>query len=298
VVEPDAVPEEGYAFDRATSVRPEATGRRTPAGAVFEADIDGGWAIGAKPNGGYLLAMLARGAVAAAGEVEGLEHPHPLSASAHFLSAPDAGPAEVHTEVLRRGKRLSQVRSRLVQDGTARVEAVFTLGRLDPDADAWWDDVPVPPDTTPEASCTRLSGTGSPSGLEVPLMGHVDLRLDPAVTGFAVGAPTGRGEVRGFLRFADGRPPDPVSLLLAVDVLPPATFDLGSTGWVPTFELTAYVRRVPARGPLLVRHRARLVESDMVDEACDVWDARGRLVAQATQLAGVRVAGTRPAPRR
>jgi hypothetical protein len=298
VVERDAVPEEGYAFDRATSVRPEPTGRRTPAGAVFEADIDGGWAIGTKPNGGYLLATLARGAAAATGEVEGLEHPHPLSASAHFLSAPDAGPAEVHTEVLRRGKRLSQVRSRLVQDGTARVEAVFTLGRLDPDAAPWWDDVPVPADATPEARCTRLSGAGSPSGLEVPLMGQIDLRLDPAVPGFAAGAPTGRGEVRGFVRFADGRPPDPVSLLLAVDVLPPATFDLGSTGWVPTFELTAYVRRVPAPGPLLVRHRVRLVESDMVDEACDVWDARGRLVAQATQLAGVRVAGTQPATRR
>jgi hypothetical protein len=57
------------------------------------------------------------------------------------------------------------------------------------------------------------------------------------------------------------------------------------------------VRRVPAPGPLYVRHRARLVEADIVDEACDVWDSRGRLVAQATQLAGVRVGDTRPTPR-
>jgi hypothetical protein len=128
-------------------------------------------------------------------------------------------------------------------------------------------------------------------------MSRIDLRLDPAVTGFARGEPTGRGEVRGWFGFADGRAPDPLALLLAVDVLPPATFDLGSTGWVATFELTAYVRRVPAPGPLLVRHRARLVESDIVDEACDVWDARGRIVAQATQLAGVRVGGTTPTSR-
>jgi hypothetical protein len=33
---------------------------------------------------------------------------------------------------------------------------------------------------------------------------------------------------------------------------------------------------------------ARLVEDGLVDEVCEVWDARGRLVAQATQLAKVR----------
>ena len=31
-----------------------------------------------------------------------------------------------------------------------------------------------------------------------------------------------------------------------------------------------------------------LVEGNLVDEECEVWDARGRLVAQATQLAAVR----------
>jgi len=285
---PDAVPDS--AFDRATAVRTR------PDGFVHDADVDPEWTIGSHPNGGYLLAMLARAAVASAAAVEGLAHPHPLTASAHYLSAPVAGPAEIRAEVLRRGKRMSQVRSRLLQDGAARVEAVFTLGRLDPNAEPWWDDVPVPADTTPEARCSRSMSTG-PGGIDLPIMSHVDMRLDPAVTGFAVGEPRGRGEVRGFVRFADGRPPDPLSLLLAVDILPPATFDLGTTGWVPTFELTAYVRRVPAPGPLLVRHRARLVESDIVDEACDVWDSRGRVVAQATQLAGVRVGDSRPAPR-
>jgi hypothetical protein len=50
-----------------------------------------------------------------------------------------------------------------------------------------------------------------------------------------------------------------------------------------------YVRGVPAPGPLMVRQRARLVQADLVDEVCHVWDSRGRLVAQANQLAGVRV---------
>lgn len=273
----------GSAFDRATTVRPRSEGF------VHDVTVDAGWAIGDKPNGGYLLALLARAAVVSAAEVEGLAHPHPLTASAHYLSTPAPGPAEVRAEVLRRGRRMSQVRSRLVQDGLACVEAVFTLGRLDADAEPWWDDVPAP-DAAPEAECVRTPGPDTGSGMPLPIMDHVDLRLDPVSTGFVRGRPSGRGEVRGWFRFADGRAPDPLALLLSVDILPPATFELGSTGWVPTFEMTAYVRRVPAPGALLVRHRARLVESDIVDEACDVWDSRGRLVAQATQLAGVRVA--------
>jgi hypothetical protein len=37
-----------------------------------------------------------------------------------------------------------------------------------------------------------------------------------------------------------------------------------------------------------VEQRAQLVAEDRVDETCVVWDSAGHLVAQATQLAGVR----------
>jgi hypothetical protein len=277
----------GSAFDRATAGVPR------PGGLVHDVTVDGGWAIGDKPNGGYLLATLARAAIATGATVEGLVHDHPVTASAHYLSAPSAGPAEVHAEVLRRGRRMTQVRSRLVQDGTARVEAIFTLGRLATDAEPWWSDAP-PPEMTPEDACTRAPSI-NPTGMVLPIMERVELRLDPVVTGFTRGQPSGRGELRGWVRFADGRPPDPLALLLAADALPPATVDLGVIGWVPTLELTVYVRAAPAPGPLIVRHRARLVEEGLFDEACDVWDSRGRLVAQATQLAAVRVGDTRPA---
>lgn len=288
-----------HAFDRAIAVTPRSgsavTGGPGDGVQVHDAVIDGGWAIGDKPNGGYLLAVLARAAVATASTVEGLVHGHPVTSSAQYVAAPEAGPAEVHAEVLRRGRRLSQVRARLVQAGSVRVESVFTLGQLDAAAEPWWDDVPMPA-FTPEAECVRNTSPG-PGGVLLPITDRVEVRLDPQVTGFARGRPTGHGEVRGWMRFADGRSPDPFGLLLAVDVLPPATFDLGTTGWVPTLSLTAYVRAVPAPGPLAVRQWARLVQSDLVDEGCDVWDSRGRLVAQATQLAAVRVGDGPPVPR-
>ncbi len=128
-----------------------------------------------------------------------------------------------------------------------------------------------------------------PTGFRVAIMEQVDLRLEPDSAGFTTGAPAGRGELRGWLGLSDGEPFDSISLLYAVDAFPPATFDIEFSGWVPTFELTAYVRALPAPGPLQILQRAQLIDGQRVDEVCFVWDSAGRLVAQATQLAGIRL---------
>ena len=282
---------EANAFDRVTAVSPaeggESSGR-------YDMAIDPEWTIGGRPNGGYLVATMARAARSALAIAEGPDHPHPFTATAHFLTPPSPGPAQVHTEVLRRGRRMSHVRARLERGGSPSVEAVFTLGRHDPDAEPWWTDLEAPP-LPPMDECMRAQGVG-PGGVELAIMDQVHVRLDPATAGFTAGRPSGRAEVRGWLAFAGGREPDPLALLYAADSFPPATLELATLGWVPTLELTVYVRGVPAPGPLMVRQRARLVQADLVDEQCDVWDSRGRLVAQATQLAGLRVGGAAAPP--
>ena len=96
-------------------------------------------------------------------------------------------------------------------------------------------------------------------------------------------------ELRGWLALPAGEAFDPSSLLYAVDAFPPATFDIELAGWVPTLELTAYVRALPAPGPVRVLQQAQLIDGRRVDEACFVWDTTGRLVAQGTQLAGIRL---------
>jgi hypothetical protein len=231
---------------------------------------------------------MARAAVAEAATIEGPDHPHPLAASATYVSSPTPGPARVEVEILRRGRRMSQLRARMVRDGATFVEATFTLGRLDQQGAPWWNGESAP-EVAPFEACIGTPVEPPGGGMVLPIMQHVDVRLDPAVMGFRAGRPSGGGELRGWLSFRDGHTPDPISLLYVLDAFPPATFDLAATGWVPTLTLTAYVRAVPAPGPLLVRQRAVLVEADMVDEVCHVWDSRGRLVAQATQLAGIRV---------
>jgi acyl-coenzyme A thioesterase PaaI-like protein len=283
---------DAHAFDRVTAVSPAEN--RDSSG-QYDVAVDPEWTIGGRPNGGYLLATMARSARSALADAEGPDHPHPVTATAHFLTSPRPGPAEVRTEVLRRGRRMSQVRARLEQRGSPSVEAVFMLGRHDPDAQPWWTDL-EPPALPPIDECVRAQGVG-PGGVELAIMNQVYIRLDPATAGFTAGRPSGMAEVRGWLAFTDGREPDPLALLYAADSFPPATLELATLGWVPTLELTVYVRGVPAPGPLMVRQRVRLVQAGVVDELCHVWDSGGRLVAQATQLAGLRVGGAAAPPR-
>jgi len=74
----------------------------------YTADLDPMWTVGGRPHGGYLLAIMARAAIVSDADAT---HPHPLSASAVYVSSPDVGPATVSVEVLRRGRTASQVRA-------------------------------------------------------------------------------------------------------------------------------------------------------------------------------------------
>jgi hypothetical protein len=257
---------------------------------TFEARLDPQWTVIGRPNGGYLLAVLAR---AAAQTLDDVDHRHPLAASAHFLDSTSVGPATVTVDRLRVGRNVSQARARLEQNGRLCMEALLTMGRLDPAAAPVWSGEAPPPLPAP-ADCVRIQAEPPGAGFRIDMFDAIDLRLDPDRLGYTRGAPDGSGELRGWLSFDDDMPPDPVSLLFVADALPPATLTINPSGWVPTLELTVYLRALPAPGPLRVRQRVRLVEGTpgakgaLADEACDVWDSRDRLVAQATQLASVR----------
>lgn len=288
----DATPR--HAFDVATAVHhtsaPDASGPVT-----YAVTIDDGWTVAGKPNGGYLAALSARAAGEALG-VAGSTHRDPLATTVHYLRAPDVGDAEVHVEVLRVGRGASQARATVIQDDQVCVEATFTMGTLaDAATPPWWtarEEFAV----APYDDCIRLPAEREGSPFVVPILDRADVRLDPAVLGFAVGAPSGHANLRGWISLADGRPSDPLAMLFFLDALPPATFELVRSGWVPTLSLTAYVRARPAPGPLRICQRAHAVDGDRVDETCEIFDATGRLVGQATQLAAIRIPeGAEPA---
>jgi Thioesterase-like superfamily len=297
------VPPADLSFDHATALRAAGDG------VTFDTDVHANWTVGDKPNGGYLLALLGRAARAAgrvgpvggdgdaAGDGDGdgdgdrAQEWEVVAATITYLRPPALGPAQIRTIVLRRGRSASHVRAVLVQGGDELVDAVFVVSALPDLAAPRYDDVGTLEAPAPE-KCVRLPPQ-MPGGVRVGIMEVLDLRMDPATIPFTPPPASGevpRAELRGWARFADGREPDALSLLFSVDAIPPPTSVVGSTGWVPTLQMSAYVRGHPAPGWLGIRITAHLIAAGMVDETCTVWDSSGRVVAQATQLARVRFA--------
>ena len=262
-------------FSVVSALEPSGPGR-------FEGVVDRAWTIGGKPNGGYLLSMLGRAVT------WGGPHDHTIAASAHYVRSPDPGPVSITAEALRTGRSASQWRGRMEQDGQLCVEALFTTAHLELDTAPYWDSGLPAPGQAAYDECARIVPQ-LPDGTTISIMQQVELRLDPSTAGFTTGRPTGRGELRGWLALPEGEAFDAHALLYAVDAFPPATLDVEPAGWVPTLELSVYVRALPVPGPVQVLQRAGLVEARRLDEACFVWDSTGRLVAHGTQLAGIRL---------
>jgi hypothetical protein len=239
-------------------------------------ELDDRWSIGGKPHGGYLL----REAVA---PVMDEQHPHPLAVSAHFLRSPDPGPATVEVETLRTGRRVSQHRTRLLQDGQACLEALVTSGTLHADAEPHWSSS-VAPTLPPVEDGTRTHVEPVP-GFRV---GHLDfVHVRPSTPTFT-GTTITPGRVAAHLQMDPG-PTTALDLLVLADALQPVPMDLGVPGWFPTVELTVLIRALPAEGWLVGEQTATMLQDGWFDEDCTLWDSRGRLVCQARQLAGYRL---------
>src|ERR1700722_5843644 len=279
---PSSPSADDVSFDAATALGARA------GGPTFDLDLHPLWTVGDKPNGGFLLALLGRAAAQVVAADTGAAW-DVLSATVTYLAAPALEAAEIRTPVLRRGRTASHVRATLVQSERTMVDTVMVLGALAPGATPRYSHI-APLHIPDPDQCVRLEPR-TPEGVPVGVLLTTDLRLDPLTV---PGAPRGAderppvAELRGWLRFTDGREPDASSLLYFVDAVPPATLLIGSTGWVPTLSMSVYVRARPAPGWLGIRFTADLVAAGTVDESCTLWDSRGHVVAQATQLARLR----------
>jgi acyl-CoA thioesterase len=243
-----------------------------------EIELDDRWSIAGRPHGGYLLREAVRPCLTEA-------HPHPLVVSAHFLRSPEGGPADVHVETLRTGRRVSQLRTRIVQHGETVLETQVTTSTLDPEAKPYWSRS-EPADAPALEDCVRVPPEPAP-GFRVGHLEFVDVRMDKDHHRF--GEPHQvPGELTCRMQM-DGQVTSTLDLLVLADAMQPTAAGLGVPGWFPTVELTVYVRAVPAEGYLIGRHRTQELLDGWFDEECEIWDSRGRLVCQARQLAGYRL---------
>ncbi len=272
-----------YEFDRAIALNP--TGEPS----LALGHVDDAWRIGNGVNGGVLMAM---GALALRRVLdEDGRHPDPLALSAYFLTPPSKGEVSVSTKVLRAGRSMStgQFALRQLVDGRSveRMRGLATFGDLTERADPLVRAEPPPPMPPPEeclASPERNNYRTINYTLTSTLLERVDLRLDPACAGWLRGEPSQAGVMRAWLRLADGREPDVLSLVWALDALPPVAFDLGLIGWTPTLEFSGHVRAHPAPGWLQVVGTTANVAGGLMEEDTRVWDSTGRLVALSRQL--------------
>ena len=266
-------------FDEATAVTPEGDGcYRVSLDGRF-AIVSGNGSVGAV-NGGVLMACVLRAVL------DTSPHPDPVATSAHFLRVPRPEPAQVHVTWLKQGKTAATARATLVQDGAGILETTVTTGRLGEPGDgglSWTGEPPVLP---PVEECTGFADFAGATR-RTGYAGQVDLRLDPATSGWLRGKPQGVPEMRGYFQLREERHPDAYLLALAVDALPPVIFGITRAGWSPTVELTWHMRAVPAPGLLRVAARSRHVSGGWFDEESEVWDSAGRLVAQSRQIARV-----------
>ncbi len=258
------------AFDRATDVMDQSGGR-------YAAELSPDWGVGDKPNGGYLAAVVARAMSVAGGQ------PDPLSVTAHFLRPPAPGPVTIAVEPVRIGRVHSTLEAHMEQDGVERMRVLAVFGDL-VKSEGPTAVTASPPELSPMQESVPARSR-LPGGMHVAIVEQFDMLLDARTTGWSRGQPSGRAEVGAWVRFADGREFDLTSLLVVVDALPPAVFDLGLGGWVPTLELTTHLRAHPAPGWLRVWIRTRVVMGGYLEEDAEVWDSTDTLVAMSRQLA-------------
>lgn len=276
-----------YEFDAALELAPPDP---SDPDAGLRARFTDGWLIGNGVNGGVVMGLAAtalRGLLAGEGG-----HLDLLAFSGYFLTPSVPGDARVHAEVLRTGRTLSTGQMSVAQLGpdgrrVERMRALASFGDLEGSQHVVRS--VAPPAMPPPERCIP-SAEAPPSFLAAAtLLERLDLRIDPATAGWTRGMPSGRGELRGWLRLRDGREPDPVLLLFALDAMPPVAFDLGLLGWTPTLEFTGHVRGRPASGWLQVVLSTSHLAGGLMEEDARIWDSSGRLVAQSRQLCGVRM---------
>ena len=263
-----------FAFDQDTAVVASGPGRWT-------GTVSNRWDIGVVPNGGYVLS------IAVAALRSAIDHPHPLTVTAHYLGPCHSGSVDVAVDVVKQGRTLSSATARLAQDGREKLLVLASFGDLSRQDGPSLVSARPPELPEPDAFVTDPADRPSPFPVAPTITRRVEFRPSPRTAEALIQERKGDARVEGWMRFTDGREPDTDCLPLFCDALPPAVFAAMTTGWVPTLELTVHVRGVPEPGWIAARAVSRFIVDGLLEEDCELWDSAGHLVAMSRQLARV-----------
>lgn len=243
----------------------------------FNAIISDNWSINGIPNGGYLMA------VATTSILKQLPGNTTPIITANFLSRCSQGEAVVHVENLISSKQFDRYQIGVYQNGKQRVCVLGTLTNSE-NQNGFIRYEASPPVMPPPEQCLPMENRP-----EHTIFDRVELRLDPATAGWITGRLASTSELRGWIRFFDGRMMDYPALLLMADAFPPPVFaSQGSVAWVPTIELSVNIRQLPSPGWLKGVFRTRFITGGLLEEDGQIWDETGDLILISRQIAQYR----------
>jgi acyl-CoA thioesterase len=251
------------------------------------------WNAPVYPSGGVLMGAALRAMEHALGRPE-----HRLrTATTLFVATVAPGPFEIRVEVLRTGRRMSQLRTSLGNPG--RAPGHITLAAFGEARPAFAFSDSDPPQAPPPDACPGPAEL--PPGarsFNAPFFQNVEYRRVRMHHNFEVGWEGGRAEAIRWIRFRqpprlpDGRL-DPASLPALADTMPSAVGqflgpDPSRFFHAPSVDLTLH-HFADARGDwLLARTRAHWAGDGYASAATHLWDDDGTLVAYAAQLMLIR----------
>ncbi|MCU0821197.1 MAG: thioesterase family protein [Spirochaetes bacterium] len=244
---------------------------------LFNASVSADWSINLVPNGGYILAIIANAML----NVSGKNNTPILTAS--YASKCVPGSAELTVETFSESGQFTRVQTILRQNGTEKVRAFGTFASAK--ETCFIERIESPePEIAPLDQCIPV-----PALPKYTLMDRVDLRLDPACTGWMQGNPGGKSEQKGWISFKDDRQHDIQSVALLADSFPPAILaSQGLLAWVPTIEFSVNIRNIPKTKWIKGIFRTKYITCGLVEEDGELRDENGGLVAISRQIAQFR----------
>lgn len=273
-----AAPGSAGAFAADTAVERVGEGR-------WRGELSERWASLVGIHGGYVAAVAAR---AIAGTVDDPDRPL-RTLSAQFLRSPRPGPVDVDVVVERRGRTLVFTSARVHQQDRSLV-LVRATSAGSAEGLAYDDHPPRPGPAAPPAGSPRFEAEGLVRHFE-----QVEVTMEPSIVPFSG---SGSARLAAWLRPLDGEPVDAFWLVMAGDVLPPASF-ARTTG--PTRAATLdYTVHLPVADPgrcvapgehVFLDCRSPLAVDGMAVEDGVLWGSDGTVlaVARQTRLADERV---------
>jgi len=239
--------------------------------------ISSNWSINEVPNGGYLMAVMAK-AMLQAGRMAAT----PI-VTANFLRRSQPGEATIAVERMSQSRQFERFEARLQQGGEDKIRAFGTFA--DEKNECILESYQADPTAIADLSqCVPIP--------EIPgftIYSHLDIRLDPACTGWFEGKLSDQSEMKGWIRFKESRHFDVPSILLVADAFPPAVLSSqGMVAWVPTLEYSVSFRNVPATNWLKCVFSTRYITCGLLEEDGEIWDGEDNLVAISRQTAQYR----------